>query len=363
MSYRRDSEGDAGLEPTYTGFIRSTLDALVIFEACRRGVCPKISRRLHDRERHLIASGSVFVFSETEAGIKRWTDGLIWSPSRIIGNFLVYRELVKRPSAGDDDGSLDTISPKRHPVPLPSVAELEAANLQRAQERALVGSLTGSAKFKEGGLVKKTISLAGMHMITYYALDDVYQGRLREPSTLPELASFEISPDLLISKSFRQPLHIEAGPDGVPRYRGEGDEPELAPALAPLYLPTPSPSISSGSNSAPSSAGGYLSPVGDYSFGFLGPHTASTSASAHSRPVSPADAFASSNSVARPHLTRHSSGGALSSSQRTQPRYETGSRPSTTQRFEPYSQGGRRSFDEQQQQPICPLLVCAVGPG
>lgn len=29
------------------------------------------------------------VFDEGESGIKRWTDGLIWSPSRILSNFLV----------------------------------------------------------------------------------------------------------------------------------------------------------------------------------------------------------------------------------------------------------------------------------
>jgi hypothetical protein len=40
-------------------------------------------------ERRMITSGSVFVFDEDESGIKRWTDGFFWSPSRILGNFLV----------------------------------------------------------------------------------------------------------------------------------------------------------------------------------------------------------------------------------------------------------------------------------
>lgn len=50
---------------------------------------PKIKRRLRDDERKLIRSGQVFVFDERESGIKRWTDGLLWSPSRILMNFLV----------------------------------------------------------------------------------------------------------------------------------------------------------------------------------------------------------------------------------------------------------------------------------
>lgn len=37
----------------------------------------------------MIRSGAVFVFSVEESGIKRWTEGLAWSQSRISGNFLV----------------------------------------------------------------------------------------------------------------------------------------------------------------------------------------------------------------------------------------------------------------------------------
>lgn len=43
----------------------------------------------------MIQSGNTFIYEEKTTGIKRWTDGVIWSPSRILGNFLVYRELDK----------------------------------------------------------------------------------------------------------------------------------------------------------------------------------------------------------------------------------------------------------------------------
>ncbi|CDU22953.1 uncharacterized protein SPSC_01583 [Sporisorium scitamineum] len=81
---------------TFHGYVHSTRDALLIFEAVRRGMLPKITRRLRDDERKQIASGTIFVFDEVESSIKRWTDGMIWSPSRILNNFLVYREVEKK---------------------------------------------------------------------------------------------------------------------------------------------------------------------------------------------------------------------------------------------------------------------------
>ncbi len=77
------------LDPPFRGYIETTFDALLVFEAARRGMIPRVTRRLIERERSMVQSGAVFVFDEHESGIKRWTDGLIWSPSRILGNFLV----------------------------------------------------------------------------------------------------------------------------------------------------------------------------------------------------------------------------------------------------------------------------------
>src|SRR5277367_6147845 len=84
------------LSPTFYGHIASTQDALLLFEACLSGALNHVARRPHDRERaSLIKSGNVFIYEEGASGIKRWTDGVPWSPSRILGNFLVYRELDK----------------------------------------------------------------------------------------------------------------------------------------------------------------------------------------------------------------------------------------------------------------------------
>lgn len=77
------------LDPPFRGYIETTYDSLLVFEAARRGMIPRVTRRLIERERGMVQSGAVFVFDEQESGIKRWTDGLVWSPSRILGNFLV----------------------------------------------------------------------------------------------------------------------------------------------------------------------------------------------------------------------------------------------------------------------------------
>jgi hypothetical protein len=84
------------LQPPYRGHIETTLDALLIFEAAKRGMVPRITRRLTERERSMIVSGACFVFDENESGIKRWTDGYVWSPSRILGNFLVSQRIIEQ---------------------------------------------------------------------------------------------------------------------------------------------------------------------------------------------------------------------------------------------------------------------------
>ena len=91
------SAGGAGpLVPTFHGFVQNSMDGLILFEACLSGKLHHVPRRPHDRERsQLIKSGNIFIYEENASGIKRWTDGVAWSPSRILGNFLIYRELDK----------------------------------------------------------------------------------------------------------------------------------------------------------------------------------------------------------------------------------------------------------------------------
>ena len=84
------------IEPTFKGYIEDEDDALLILQATLDGKLKHIPRRPYEIERpYLIVSGSIFVFIEEISGIKRWTDGVSWSPSRISGKFLIYKELDK----------------------------------------------------------------------------------------------------------------------------------------------------------------------------------------------------------------------------------------------------------------------------
>lgn len=89
------------LTPTYSGYIGLTKDAVLVIQGVLNQELNSVHRRPHERERaELIRLGHVFVFIEEQLGIKRWTDGVAWSPSRILGRFLVYREL-DRGAMGD----------------------------------------------------------------------------------------------------------------------------------------------------------------------------------------------------------------------------------------------------------------------
>ncbi|KAI0315680.1 Gti1/Pac2 family-domain-containing protein [Amylostereum chailletii] len=245
-----------GCEPPWSGWIETTGDALIILEAARRGLIPRVTRRLVDAERKMITSGSVFVFDEDESGIKRWTDGFFWSPSRILGNFLLYRETEKRGSShrgprqevdqsGDPqaDGSRSDVQTLSRPR-----SDSARMGIDRSRERSLVGSLTNTYKFKAGGMMKKTFSLTiggvSQHLISYYKVEDIEQGRLRSPSSYPELASLDISPEYLDKTHFRNPPKVEIGVDGVPRYRGEADEAEPSPHALDIAIASGIPLLS-----------------------------------------------------------------------------------------------------------------------
>ena len=162
-------------------------------------------------------------------GIKRWTDGLVWSPSRILGNFLIYRELDKRASGSGKRGSISASNNNitngnsndarqrsfsaDHGTSSTVAAAGGVMSIDRNRERQLVGSLSDSYKFRKDGLIKKTMSIVvngvSQHLISYYHPQDVLNNRLRIPSSVPELASLEISPELLVRQNFRIPPMIE----------------------------------------------------------------------------------------------------------------------------------------------------------
>lgn len=258
------------LQPTFTGHVANTPDALRLFEACLTGQLHHVPRRPHDRERNqLIRSGCVFIYEENASGIKRWTDGVPWSPSRILGNFLVYRELLKpfppgekkratkrnkRPTkpgepyprndsiASNGSNALSPTTPSTPSFsqegaggpaggPAPGGgggagaaggaggAGGSASLSDRDKERSLIGSLVDSYGFKEDGLVKKTMSVTVQgvhhHLVSYYKVKDVINHVLRTPSEDPMLRSLRPRPELTSRQNFRAPVdEVDDGLEG-----------------------------------------------------------------------------------------------------------------------------------------------------
>lgn len=222
------------LSATYYGFIGSTYDALILFEACLSGRIAHVARRPHDREREsVIKSGRVFIYEEHSSGIKRWTDGISWSPSRILGNFLIYRQLVRAFGPGEKKKA---IKKPKGPVGVtknvytncnnrPNRSSLiqsmgspassgslysQVGQISAETERALIGSLTDSYDFLEDGLVKKTISITlndvTHHLVSYYTIPDVMADKFMVPSKDPRFANLQPRPALLTAQNFRSPV-------------------------------------------------------------------------------------------------------------------------------------------------------------
>jgi hypothetical protein len=84
-----------------------------------------------------------------------------------------------------------------------------------------------------------TVNGYAQHMISYYTVEDVLAGKLRQPSTIPELASLDISPDYRLKRNFRFPAMIEDGQDIVPRYRWDESNPETCFFYAPSPIRGP----------------------------------------------------------------------------------------------------------------------------
>ncbi|PNY23493.1 Global transcription regulator sge1 [Tolypocladium capitatum] len=225
------SNQSSPLTPSWNGYVASTLDALVLMQGTFDGVITHVPRRPHDRERQdLIKSGSIFIYEEHASGIKRWTDGVSWSPSRILGNFLIYRELDKPFAPGEKKRALK----KKRSSPAGGISKNDGASrsssmvgnyvscgleMGKETERSLIGSLTDSYEFKHSGLVKKTISITHRgvphHLVSYYSVDDVISGRLVTPSKDAKLRNVVPQIELMTAQNFRSPIdELEYGPNG-----------------------------------------------------------------------------------------------------------------------------------------------------
>lgn len=216
------------VKPAYLGFVQNSRDALLLINAVHNGKLQGVPRRPHERERDtLVKSGYIFVYEEGNSAIKRWTDGIAWSPSRIMGNFLLYRQLEKPFEPGEKkraqkrakaaqrqrdrrSSSGSNLSEHGKAVIARRASSAPAAipRMSSEMERMLLGSLVDSYGFKHDGLIKKTISVhiggAIYHMVAYYRISHFMKGHLGRPSQDRALSGQTLHIDLVTKQSFRQ---------------------------------------------------------------------------------------------------------------------------------------------------------------
>ncbi|KAL6405418.1 Gti1/Pac2 family protein [Ilyonectria robusta] len=83
------------VSPTFKGYVASTQDALILFEACLTGQLNHTSRQLREDERpSLVVSGNVFVYEQHSSGIIRWADGIRWGAPEVVNDFHLYQQSV-----------------------------------------------------------------------------------------------------------------------------------------------------------------------------------------------------------------------------------------------------------------------------
>ncbi|KAL8965231.1 MAG: hypothetical protein Q9183_003959 [Haloplaca sp. 2 TL-2023] len=168
---------------TYNGHVRTPADAIVLFEACRLGLLPRVQRRLSEKERQSIKSGSVFVWDEREAGMRRWTDGKSWSASRVSGSFLTYREME-----GKRGGTT-------YPPPLAASRAGKTPESTRGSDSDVdVPQEDGpdGYRYKPDGLMKQSFSITTsngnhLHLISYYSRSHPNAQSLNNPTSDPAL--------------------------------------------------------------------------------------------------------------------------------------------------------------------------------
>ncbi|KAF9969715.1 hypothetical protein BGZ73_007778 [Actinomortierella ambigua] len=253
---------------TFHARIETTLDALIVIEACRRGILTMVNRRLLSIERqsllepvtppapassstvtmsatlgqgtrrksvNLIDHGAVFVFREDESGISRWTDGRIWSPSRISGNFLVYKELLHK----FPNEKCKTPAQKAKARAGTAIRDPDVKEIVDREGLVVQGSAKGTFIERKNGLIKKTICVRGLdipppeklhewagltltgdpkelnirvtstlHLVCYE-----HTTPLNRPSSYIELAKLPLSRMFLKQQKFRNPMLINPSED------------------------------------------------------------------------------------------------------------------------------------------------------
>lgn len=166
---------------TYNGYIRTPADAILLIQACYNGELPRVKKRLSPKEGLLIRNGSIFIWEEHETGLRRWTDGRKWSPSRVSGRFLIYREMERQKmgesvtqSISESDTTPESPCKKRDFRSVVGIDDDQCISRPKSQLMKLSFSISSPTGHH-------------WHLINYYRQSDLSTGDLRVPTTDPSL--------------------------------------------------------------------------------------------------------------------------------------------------------------------------------
>lgn len=161
---------ESAIAATYRGHVASTQDALIIIEACFRGVLYHTCRRPRSSEESSLAkSGNIFVYESRSSGIRNWEDGITWSTPQRVGNFEICRQLSSSSSRSRSNGNHSS-----------------AGRLCRKSMSVTVRGITH-------------------HLIAYFSSRDFTANTLLSPSADFGLADIIPRPELY-SQGFRAPI-------------------------------------------------------------------------------------------------------------------------------------------------------------
>ncbi|KAG8927874.1 hypothetical protein FRC01_006790 [Tulasnella sp. 417] len=206
-------------------WIYTLSDALILIEAAMRGLIRRVLAKPPDSEKEKYSqSGNIFVFDEHETGIRRWTDPLSWSETRSSPPYFIYRETTL---------DIQKISSRRSSKARRRSSE-DSPLLQH-----LIGAMPSGKRCRnhgyvmEEGMCKKTITIElpdrKWHIVSYYYVQDVLDGKFRRPSEMEHLQDLitSISPELLNTGLYyrkgRHCLLKVAEKNGRLVYDGEAD--------------------------------------------------------------------------------------------------------------------------------------------
>ncbi|RKF81212.1 putative camp-independent regulatory protein pac2 [Golovinomyces cichoracearum] len=226
---------------TYHGHVRIPADAIKLFEACRLGLLQRVRRRLSEKERRSIKPGSVFVWDEHEAGMRRWTDGKNWSASRVSGSFLTYREMEGR----RDYQYSQHLPPRKKGI-------RTTPESSRASDEDMEEENPDGYRYKPDGLMKQSFSISTstgqhLHLISYYSRSNPNAMKLPQPTSDPKLRHIvptkEVYPESVIHEVAVncpkiQPTHLSIS------QRAKTSSPQsLSNPVLHQYIPSPKISI------------------------------------------------------------------------------------------------------------------------